>query len=155
MKKFLISAAVAATALTAAAPAAAQYAPPYGNAYGYHNNHGQVRALQVRIDRLQREIRRLDQRNIITNREAARLYDDSRELERRLRRNARDGRGLTFNEVRAIEVRLARLEQRLWRDANDRNRWGNRAYGDRDWNDRDRDGRNDRWEDDRGRDRDD
>ena len=143
MKKFLISAAIAAGALGLAAPAAAQYAPPYGNAYGY-NNYGQVRSLQVRIERLQREIRQLDRRNILSNREAARLMDDSRDLERRLRRNVRDGRGLTFNEVRAVEVRLVRLEQRLMRDARDGNRWGNN------WSDRDRDGRNDRYEDDRG-----
>lgn len=145
MTKFLISAAVAAAALTAAAPAAAQYAPPYGNAYGYGQNHyGHVRSLQVRIDRLQRQIRQLDRRNILSNREAARLMDDSRDLERRLRRNARDGRGLNYNEARAVEVRLARLEQRLFRDARDGNRWGNN------WSDRDRDGRNDRFEDDRG-----
>ena len=133
MKKFLITAAAAAGALTIAAPAAAQWAPapppPYGNAYGYgHNNYGQVRSLQVRIDRLQREIRQLDRRNILSNREAARLMDDSRDLERRLHRNARDGRGLSFNEMRAVEVRLARLEQRLFRDARDGNRWGDRRW---------------------------
>ena len=149
MRKFLISAAVAAGALTIAAPAAAQWAPPpqygapYGNAYGY-NNFGHVRSLQVRIDRLQQQIRNLDRRNILTNREAARLMDDSRDLERRLRRNARDGYGLNFNEARAVEVRLVRLEQRLFRDARDGQRWG------RNWSDRDRDGRNDRFEDDRG-----
>ena len=144
MRKLLISAALMASTVAVAAPAAAQWAPqPYGNAYGY-NNYGQVRSLQVRIDRLQREIRQLDRRNILSNREAARLMDDSRDLERRLRRNVRDGRGLTFNEVRAVEVRLVRLEQRLMRDARDGNRWG------QNWSDRDRDGRNDRYEDDRG-----
>lgn len=132
MRKFLISAALAAGAMTIAAPAAAQWAPappaygaPYGNAYGYHNNQGQVRNLQARINRLQMQIRQLDRRNVITNREAARLLDDSRDLQRRLIRNARDGRGLTYNEVRAVEVRLVRLEQRLARDARD----GNRRYG--------------------------
>ena len=147
MRKFLISAAVAAATLTIAAPAAAQWAPAPQYGYGYgqgYNHHGYVRGLQVRIDRLQNQIRRLDQRNIITNREAARLMDDSRDLERRLRRNARDGYGLNPNEARAVEVRLVRLEQRLFRDARDGNRWG---YG---YGDRDRDGRNDRWEDDRG-----
>ena len=141
MRKFLIAAAVATTALTAAAPAAAQYAPPYGNAYGY-NNYGQVRSLQVRIDRLQNQIRRLDQRNILSNREAARLMAESRDLERRLARASRNG--LSFNEVRSVEVRLARLEQRMLRDSRDGNRWGSN------WSDRDRDGRNDRYEDDRG-----
>lgn len=157
MRKFLISAAVAVSALTIAAPAAAQYGgyypqPGYGQGYGY-NNYGQVRSLQVRIDRLQNQIRRLDQRNILSNREAARLMDDSRDLERRLHRAARYG--LSGQERYAVETRLARLEQRLFRDARDGNRWGDRRYGDRDWNrDRDHDGRDDRWEDDRGRDHD-
>lgn len=157
MRKFLYSAALAATALTVAAPAAAQYAPyppyggqygsPYGNAYGY-NNYGQIRSLQARIDQLQREIRRLDQRDALSNREAARLMDESRAVERRLRETARYG--LNMSERRAVEVRIARLEQRIWREARDGNRWGDRRYGDREWSDRDRDGRNDRWEDDRG-----
>lgn len=147
MRKFLISAAVAASTLAIAAPAAAQYAPypPQGYGYGYGQvNYGHVRSLQVRIDRLQNQIRHLDRRNIISNREAARLMDDSRDLERRLRRNARDGRGLNVNEARAVEVRLVNLERRLFRDARDGNRWGNN------WYDRDRDGRDDRYEDDRG-----
>lgn len=167
MRKFLISAAVAATALTAAVPAAAQYAPyppyaggygapygsPYGNAYGY-NNFGQVRALQIRVDRLQREIVRLDQRRVLSNREARRLMSDARAVERRLRETARYG--LNPYERRAVEVRIARLEQQIWREARDGNRWGNRRYGERDFDgDRDNDGRVDRWEDDRGRDRDD
>jgi hypothetical protein len=154
MRKFLISAAVAATALTAAVPAAAQYAPPYGNAYGY-NNHGQIRSLQVRIDNIQRQIRHLDRRNVLSNREAARLMDDSRDLERRLQRAARNG--LNRSEHNAVVTRLANLERRLWRDARDGNRYGDRNWSDRDrnWADRDRDGRDDRWEDDRGRDRDD
>lgn len=139
MRKFLISAAVATAALTVAAPAAAQYAPPlYGSAY----NFGQVRNLQVRIDRLQYQITNLDRRNILSNREAAKLMDDSRDLERRLQRSGRNG--LNYREARAVEVRLARLEQRMVRDARDGNRWSNN------WTDRDRDGRNDRYEDDRG-----
>jgi hypothetical protein len=127
MKKFLISAAITAGALGLAAPAAAQYAQPRGQAYGYNNNnYGQVRSLQVRIDQIQRQIRQLDRRNILSNREAARLLDDSRDLERRLHRNARDGRGLTWNEMRAVEVRLVRLEQRVIHEARDGNRWGRR-----------------------------
>lgn len=147
MRKFLISAAVAATALTSAVPAAAQWAPqqPYGNAYGYNNNnYGQVRALQVRIDQVQRQIRSLDQRNVLSNREAARLMDDSRDLERRLQRSARNG--LSGSEHNAVVTRIANLEQRLWRDARDGNRYGDRRYSDRD-----RDGRDDRFEDDHGR----
>lgn len=127
MKKFLISAAITAGALGLAAPAAAQYAPnrgaPYGNAYGY-NNYGQVRNLQARIDQIQRQIRQLDRRNILTNREAARLLNDSRDLERRLARLSRNG--LSRSEHSAVVTRLARLEQRVMRDARDGNRWGRR-----------------------------
>jgi hypothetical protein len=43
-------------------------------------------------------------------------------------------------------TRIANLEQRLWRDARDGNRYGDRRYSDRD-----RDGRDDRFEDDHGR----
>ena len=150
MRKFLISAAVAAAALTAAVPAATQYAPqygsPYGQAYGY-NNYGQVRALQARIDRLQREIRRLDQRNVLSNREAARLFDDSRDLERRLARSGRNG--LSGRERYAVETRLRNLEIRIQREARDGNRNGYNRYP-YNANDRDRDGLNDRYERDHG-----
>ena len=161
MRTVLISLAAAVSALAFAAPAAAQYYPPqgapYGNAYGY-NNYGHIRSLQARVDNLQRQIVHFDRRNIISDREARRLRDDARDLERRLRRDSRDGRGLNRQEVSQIEYRLARLEQRLRIDANDGNRWGRRdGYnGDRDRGgyDRDRDGRDDRYEDDHGRDHD-
>ena len=69
MRKVLVSAAVAVSALAFAAPAAAQYYPaqPYG--YGY-NNYGQVRALQQRVDRLEWQINRLDRANAISDRSA-------------------------------------------------------------------------------------
>lgn len=155
MRTLLIPLAAAASALAVATPAAAQYYPqpqhypvPQGPAYGYHNAYGQVRALQVRIDRIQRQIAHFDRRNIITNREARRLRDDSRDLERRLRQASRYG--LNPRESQNIQVRIARLEHRLFRDARDGRRWGySAAY------DRDRDGRDDRYEGRRGRDRDD
>ena len=153
MRKVLISLAVAASALAVATPASAQYFPvPQGNAYGYQHNYGQVRRLQVRIDQIQRQISQLDRRNILSDREARRLRNESREIERRLRYTSRNG--LHPQERYDIEHRIARLEQRLFRDARDGNRWGryDNRYGSYD---RDRDGRDDRWEDDRGRDRDD
>lgn len=152
MRIFLMSLAATASALAVATPASAQYFPqPQGYAYGYHNNYGQVRRLQARIDQLQRQIRVLDRRNILSEREARRLRNDSRELERRLRLAARNG--LHPAERYELERRLARLEMRLHRDARDGNRWGHNAYQGN-YYDRDRDGRDDRWEDDRGRDHD-
>ncbi|MGI8611264.1 MAG: hypothetical protein ACR2KH_03175 [Sphingomicrobium sp.] len=153
MRKVLISLAVAASALAVATPASAQYFPvPQGNAYGYHNNYGQARRLDARIDAIQRQIQRLDRRNILSDREAARLRHQSREIERRLHFAARNG--LHPQERYDIERRIARLEHRLFRDARDGNRWGGQGgrYG---GYDRDRDGRDDRYEDDRGTYRDD
>ncbi len=135
MRKFLIPAAVAAGAMTIAAPAAAQWSPPpvygapYGNAYG-SNNHGQFRSLQVRIDRVEREIRRLDQRNILSNREAARLRAAARDIRNDLRRAARDG--LNYRELNRFQNRVVQLEVRMHREARDWNNRG-RRYGDRNW----------------------
>ena len=148
MRKFIISAALAASTLVAAAPAAAQWYPPQGNAYGY-NNYGQVRRLDARIDAIQRQIDHLDRRNILSNREAGRLRGESRDVENRLHRVARNG--FTNWERNDIENRVRRLEVRIQREARDGNRYGN-YYG-RNWNagyDNDRDGLDDRYERDRG-----
>jgi predicted RNase H-like nuclease (RuvC/YqgF family) len=149
MRKFIISAALAASALTAAAPAAAQYYPqPQNYGYGY-NNYGQVRRLQARVDQLQRQIVHLDRRNILSNREAARLMQDGREIERRLRFAARNG--FSGWEAQDIQRRIYRLETRIQREARDGNRWrGGYNDGRGGWSDRDRDGLNDRYERDRG-----
>jgi hypothetical protein len=148
MRKIIIALAAAGSALAFATPAAAQYYPqpqqPYGNAYGY-NNYGQVRALQVRIDSIQRQIEHLRARRAITRNEAEGLRQESRQLERRLFSRGRNG--LNFQEVRSIEVQIARLERHVRHEVRDGNRWGNNNNG---YNDRDRDGRNDRYEDDRG-----
>ena len=155
MRKFLISAALMASTVAIAAPAAAQWAPapqygygqPQGYAYGY-NNYGQIRRLQVRIDQIQRQIVQLDRRNILSNREANRLRDESRSIERRLRNASRYG--LQGRERYDIERRIARLEQHVYREARDGNNWRNDRYGRNGYYDRDRDGLDDRYERDRG-----
>ena len=142
MCKIILGIAVAGAALIAAAPASAQYYPqPYGNAYGY-NNFGQVRALQARIDAVERQIRFLDRQDVVGDDRADRLRFEAREIERKLRRSARNG--LNPYEARDINVRIARLEQRVQYSVA-RNGYGGGYY------DRDRDGRDDRYEDDRGR----
>jgi len=132
MRKVLISAAAAVSAVAFAAPAAAQYhpAPPppgygYGhNNYGYSNyGYGQVRALQARLDHMQREISRLARYRMITHREYRDLLGDSRELERKLRHDARDGRGLSRKELYNVERRMARLEWKVRRDVRDGRQW--------------------------------
>jgi hypothetical protein len=146
MRKIVLSLAAAGAALVAASPAAAQYYPapqpaPYGygyNGYGYNGGWGQVRALQARIDGVERQIRHLDRRDVIRDRSADRLREEADRIENRLHRAARGG--LNPYEMRDIEVRIARLEQRVhYAVANN--------YGrDRRW---DRDGRwdrDDRWD---------
>jgi hypothetical protein len=155
MRKFLVSATLLASTVAIAAPAAAQWAPPQpqGYAYGYNNNYGQVRRLQVRIDQIQRQIRQLDRRNALSNREARRLNDEARSLEYRLRQLGYNG--LNGRERYDIERRIARLEQHVYREARDGNNWRNDRYGQygsygQYGYDRDRDGLDDRYERDRG-----
>lgn len=121
MRKLLISLAATGAALAAASPAAAQYYPQqnaYGNnGYGYNgygNNgygFGQVRALQARIDGIERQIRMLDRRDVIRDRSADRLKDEAERLENRLHRAARYG--LNPYEANEIQAQIARLEQRV------------------------------------------
>lgn len=180
MKKYLIAAA-GLSALAAAAPAAAQYYPntgygqpaygygQQGYGYGYNNadQHGLIRSYIVRADQLRQRIERLDSRDRISEREARRLRSDAAELQRRTRDYARGG--LSFNERRDLDVRMARLQQRIGIDRRDgRNQWVDRnrngiddrqeglARADRDrdgvydgrdgWVDRNRNGVDDRYE---------
>ena len=178
MRKFLISATLLASTVAIAAPAAAQWAQPQpqGYAYGYNNNHGQTRRLEARIQQIRHQIRQLDRRNILSNREAHRLDAEARSLQYRVRQLGYNG--LNQRERYDIERRIARLEWNVRRQANDGNRrygqnqygngygYGNTGYnqygnaygyGNTGYNqyDHDRDGRDDRYEDDRGRDHDD
>jgi len=146
MRKFLISAAVAASALAVATPAAAQWYPPqqpaYGYGYGYNNNYGQVRSLQARIDSIQRQIIQLDRRNQISNREARALRYRSVILERQLRTLA--GRGLGPYERDVMQQRIAQLSWQVRAEANEGRRWSsnnNRRNG------RNYDRQHNRWHD--------
>ena len=151
MKKTILALIAAGSALAVATPAAAQnypgqaYGAPSGNAYGYPNKWGQVRSLQVRIDNVQRQIRQLDRRNNIRDGQADRLRREANQIENRLQRATRYG--LNGYEANDINIRIARLEQRVQYSV--AQRFGNRGYG-YGYSDRDRDGRNDRYEDDRG-----
>ena len=89
MRKFVLPLAVVGAGLVAASPAAAQFYPapqaaPYAYGNGYNNNWGQFRSLQVRIDNVQRQINRLDRRDVIRGRSADRLMDEANKIERRL-----------------------------------------------------------------------
>ena len=134
MRKIVLPLIAAGAALAVASPASAQYYPrPAVPAPGYGYGFGQVRALQVRIDNVERQINRLDRRDRIRDRSADRLRDEANRIEDRLHRAARGG--LNPNEARSIEYQIQRLEQRVQYSMNDR------GYRDRDdrWDRRDRD----------------
>jgi opacity protein-like surface antigen len=160
MRKIVLSIAAAGAALIAASPAAAQYYPqpqPYGYGgqtygygqqygFGFQNNYRQVRALQARIDRIEWQINRLDRRDRIGDRSADRLRYEAERIEQRLRYSARGG--LNPYEMRDIEVRIARLEQRVQyslASGYGRYGYGYNGYGNG-YIDRDGDGRDDNLE---------
>ena len=145
MRKIVLSVAAAGAVLIAASPAAAQYYPqpqpaPYGynngyNGYnnGFRNNWGEFRALQQRIDNVERQIARLDRRDVIRGRSADRLLNEANKIDRRLRQRARGG--LDPREAGDIQYRIQRLEQQVQIALNDRGgRWGDRddRWGHRD-----------------------
>ena len=111
MRKVILGLVAAGSALAVAAPASAQYyaGPRYG--HGYNNGWGEVRSLQVRVDAVQRQIRQLDRRDIIRDNPADRLRAEANDIERDLHRAGRNG--LNPREANRINVRIARLEQRV------------------------------------------
>ncbi len=130
MRKFLISAAVAASALTAvASPAAAQYYPQqgygyaqpnygYNQGYGYQNNWGQARVLIARVDQVRRQIRMLDRRGALSNQEAYRLDYEAQQLRNQVRQSAYNG--IDQREQWQFQRQIQRLEQRVSYNATDR-----------------------------------
>lgn len=128
MRKFLLPLAAAGAFIAAASPAAAQYygaPPPPQPGYGWHGNWGEVRGFQQRIDNIEGQIDRLQQRDRLGYRTADRLRDEARDLERRLHERARGG--LDPREAGDIQYRIQRLEQRVqFAMADHHPRWGDR-----------------------------
>lgn len=146
MRNMVLSLAAAGTVLAIASPAAAQYFPSqsYGyNGYGY-NGFGQVRELHERIDRVERQIDRLERYNAAPGGMTDRLRDQARRLEYRLGSSARNG--LNPYEANEIQARIGQLEQRVqYISVNRRGGFGYNGYngnygygqnqGERRWND--------------------
>ena len=126
MRKLLFSVIAAASALAVAAPASAQWAPPvyhyqpYNYTYGF-NGFNYARTMQARVQRIRSDIRTMDARRILSNREARSLDNDARNIERRIYQASRNG--IQPNEARNVENRIRRLEARVAREASD---WNNR-----------------------------
>jgi hypothetical protein len=158
MRKLIIMAATAVSALAVAAPASAQYYPqPRGNAYGY-NNYGQIRSYHARVDNLRRAVDRMG-RGQGRGGYNYKLRQEVGELQYQVNTWGRNG--LSQREARELEWRIARVErmvQGAWggnrRYDSGRRYDGYDGYNGSDGYDRDRDGRDDRYENDRGYDRD-
>ena len=99
----------------------------YGQRYGYNNNWGQTRALMARVDQVRQQVRILDRRNILSQREAYRLDAEAQQLRYRIAQLGRNG--LDQRERYDVERRLVRLERSVQVNAYDRNgRYDNGRY---------------------------
>ncbi|MFN6934123.1 MAG: hypothetical protein ACK4NZ_03105 [Tsuneonella sp.] len=137
--KLIASALVGGMALTAAIPAQAQswsqsrdwQSDRYDrddrddrNRYGdRYDARGQANAINVQISQLEQRIRRTDNRDRISEREAAQLRRSVYELRQQYRAYSRNG--LTQREASVLQQRIQQVRQRLTyeRRDNDGRRW--------------------------------
>jgi len=118
MRKVLISLAVAASALTVAAPASAQYQQPYNNGHRYHDQRTQ--AFMYRIDSFRNDIRQFDREGRLSNREAARLDRELMQIRNQVMYSAQNG--MSSRENRLYDDRLDRLRSQMRAEMRDGNR---------------------------------
>ena len=128
MRKILIPLVAAVSAVAVAAPAVAQYAPPVGRYGGYDRGYGfDGRGLQIRVERIRQQIRRLEARRILSFEEGRSLEYQAANLQRRIFFASRNG--IQPGEARRLEFGFRRLEYRVQREASDfDNRPGYRRY---------------------------
>jgi hypothetical protein len=109
MRKILISAAAVAALAVAAAPASAQR----GYGYGYGYSQGPTRSVQIenQLQQIRDRIRRAEQRDLISRREAGRLLDRLGDIAQRYDRYRRNG--LSRDEHHELHSRLQDLRERL------------------------------------------
>jgi hypothetical protein len=126
MRKLFIPIVAAASTLAFAAPASAQWAPPVYHYQPYNYGHGYngfrfAGAMQARVERIRNDIRALQERRILSWREARSLDNEARSIQRRIWRASRNG--IQPGEARNVERRIRNLEWRVQREARD---WNNR-----------------------------
>jgi predicted RNase H-like nuclease (RuvC/YqgF family) len=135
MRKLLIPIVASASVLTVAAPLSAQTWTPPANSYQHdtyqHDNYQRdrynyrsnelnfPRAMQARVERIRGEIRSMQERRILSWREARSLENEAARIQDRIWRDSRNG--IQPGEARRIEERINRLEYRVSREANDLN----------------------------------
>ena len=128
MRKILIPLVAAVSAVAVEAPAVAEYAPPVGRYGGYDRGFGfDGRGLQIRVERIRQQIRRLEARRILSFEEGRALEYQAANLQRRIFFASRNG--IQPGEARRLEFGVRRLEYRVQREASDfDNRPGYRRY---------------------------
>ena len=126
MRKLLIPIVAGVAVAAMAAPASAQYAPRVDRYHRYQPAFD-GRGLQVRVERVREQIRRLEARRILSFREGRSLEYQAINLQRRIARAS--GNGIQPGEARRLENQLRRLEYRVQREATDfDNRPGRHRY---------------------------
>jgi hypothetical protein len=132
MRRLVIAVVASASALGFAAPAAAQWAPPAYNHepsnYGYgFNGSNFARSMQDRVERIRGNIRAMQERRVLSWREARSLEYEASRVQDRIFRASRNG--IQPGEARRLDNDIRRLEYRVSREANDRdNRPDYRRY---------------------------
>ncbi|MCW1402567.1 hypothetical protein OKA06_09585 [Novosphingobium sp. MW5] len=120
--KIAAPALIAALAFGATVPAQAQNYNQ-GRGYGYNNGYNDGRGIEREISQLERQVARSDNRDRISEREAAGLRRDVAQLRWTYRSYARNG--LSSGEVRNLQDRIQRIRHKLQYERHDRDgrRW--------------------------------
>jgi hypothetical protein len=127
MRKLLIPIVAGVSVVAMAAPASAQYAPRMDRYHRYDQGAFDGRGLQMRVDRVREQIRRLEERRVLSFREGRSLEFQAMEVQRRIARAS--GNGIQPGEARRLNEDIRRLEYRVQREATDfNNRPGYRRY---------------------------
>jgi Spy/CpxP family protein refolding chaperone len=127
--KLFVAALVAGSALAAAIPASAQNYPQRERGYDQNNqrwdqndrrwnNNGNANAIRQQIEQLRFRVSRSDNRDRISEREAAGLRRAVDQLQMQFRDYNRNG--LTQRETRYLQDRISQIRSRLQYERNDR-----------------------------------
>ncbi|MXO75866.1 hypothetical protein GRI40_11630 [Altererythrobacter aerius] len=132
--KIILSALVGSASLAAAVPAQAQYYQQrdrYDDRNDYrgdryddrYDRRGQANAIRAQIDQLAQRVDRIDRRDRISEREAAALRRDVRNLRQQYYSYSRNG--LSEREFHVLQNRIHQVRQRLNHERRDRDgrRW--------------------------------
>ncbi|MFM6932353.1 MAG: hypothetical protein ACKOUT_08940 [Novosphingobium sp.] len=119
--KIAAPALIAALAIGAVPAQAQNYGQNYGQhnpGRGYNNGYNNGNGIEREIAQLERQVNRGDNRDRISEREAAGLRRDVAQLRWTYRSYARDG--LSSREVRTLQDKIQRIRARLQNERHDR-----------------------------------